>query len=160
MKISRLRDKRAMGRWLLAWAFVIAVAGSLWYIEAPPRTAHSYEEEAVRAAEMLRSQLESDSIWARAVKDNDALRPTASVAFREADEDATAALDEFAAIEPPRGTDELRAALVNLGADVTDAVARVRITAERGEWDQIGEAAGPLVALSARLDELIMRADA
>jgi hypothetical protein len=148
-----------MRLWLLMAAVAVAIAGCLWYIEAPPRTPHSYDEEAVRTAERLRSQVETDSLWIRALADGDALRPTAAVAFREADEDAAAAVDEFTAIVPPAGTDELRADVGAVGADVTDALSRVRVAAERDEWDRLGEEAEDLDALGARLERLIQRAD-
>ncbi len=137
---------------------VVAVASlilaSLWYVQAPPRTAGAYRERAVKTAESLRSQVQTTRIWLSSLADDESTRPAASVAFREAEEDADKAAATFARYDPPVGTDALRSRLTSLATEVTDALAQVRIAAHRGRWEKLPERRGSLAKLSKRLDDL------
>ncbi len=148
---SRLKQLLTAGAAVLLFA-------SLWYVEAPPRSASAYREEAVRTTESLRSHVQTARIWLRTLDRDDATRAATSVGLREAEEDANKAASSFESDDPPAGTNALRSELTTLASDVTDALAQLRIAAYRGEWRTIARRADPLPELSKRLDELRKRA--
>jgi hypothetical protein len=131
---------------------------SVWYIMAPPRGESDYRERAFETAQALRSHVQSTRIWVRTLQRGGTLRSSATVAFREAEEDATKVASGFASYQPPPGTDGLRSAMIALASDVEDALAAVRIAAQREQWSSVPEAAAPLADLSGRLRGLVERA--
>ena len=97
------------GKPVLAVAVGLLALASLWYVQAPPRSDSAYRERAVKTAEMLRSRVQTTRIWLRALADDEATTPAASVAFRESEEGASKAASSFERVEPPAGTDAVRA---------------------------------------------------
>jgi hypothetical protein len=140
--------------WWLAILLVALVAASVWYLQAPPRTVGSYRDRAASTTEALRSQVQTARLWVGALEDGDATRPAASVAFREAEADAEAALSRFAGYKPPDTTDELRSEVTVVGREVTLALAALKLAADRGEWDDLPRLADPLEPLARRLQAL------
>lgn len=140
-------------RWLTALVAVLLLA-SLWYIQAPPRSVDAFEQRVAHTAEGLRSQVESARIWAKAVEDGHATRPAASIGVAEADADAAELASDFAELQPPRGTDRLRDALLRLARMATDALGAARIAADRGSWARVAALTSRLDGLSSRLDQL------
>ena len=139
---------------VVAVAVGLVVLASLWYVQAPPRSAGAYRERAVMTTETLRSQVQTARIWLRALADDKSTRPAATVGFREAEEDAHKAASAFERYDPPTGTDALRARVTSLAGEVTDCLAQVRIAAHRGEWRQLQQRRDPLAELSRRLEGL------
>ncbi len=144
--------------WVIG-AAAVAVLASLWYVEAPPRTVGDYRERTAMTAEALRSQVETARLWVRELEDGNATREAATVAFREAERDATAAAAEFAAWDPRGGTRGIRSDLTTVASDVTDALAELRIAAEDGRWDKVAALAEPLPGLAERLETVARRSD-
>ncbi len=145
-----------------AWgigAAVAVLAASVWYVQAPPRTAGDYRERAAMAAETLRSQVETARLWVRELEAGRATRRAAVVGFREAEADAEAAASEFAGFDPRGDTREIRSDLTALGAQVTDALGQLRIAAQDGRWNALPALAGPLPELARRLEAVGGRAD-
>ena len=143
---------------LLGVAVAVLAFASLWYVEAPPRSATAYREEAVNTTETLRSQVQTARIWLRTLDRDDSTRAAAAIGFREAEEDANKATSSFESYDPPAGADQLRSEVTTLASDVTTALAELRIAAHRGQWDALPGRAAPLPELSKRLDELKKRA--
>ncbi len=146
------------------WAVVgVAVGGlvlaSMWYVQAPPRTVGDYRERAAMTVETLRSQVESARLWVRTLEQERTTRQAAAVALREADEDASAAASEFAGWDPRGDTRALRSEITALAADVTKALAALRISAEDGQWAALPQLAAPLPRLSDSLERLARRTD-
>ena len=140
--------------WWFAIPVVALVAASAWYMQAPPRTVGSYRDRAASTTEALRSQVQTARLWVGALEDGEATRQAASVAFRETDADAEAALSRFAGYTPPGGTEELRSAVTAVGQEVSAALAMLKIAADRGEWDDLPRLADPLAPLARRLQTL------
>ena len=140
-------------------AVATVVAGALWYVTAPPKGVDGFRERSAATAETLRSQIQSDRLWIETLRTGDATHTASLVGFAEAEQDAAAAASQFESYEPPSGTLELRATLSQLSTDVTDALAAIRIAAEQERWDRLGELAGPLPQLAARLQAFEERAE-
>ncbi|MDP9401644.1 MAG: hypothetical protein M3P39_12030 [Actinomycetota bacterium] len=137
----------------------LVITGSLWYVEAPPRSSPSYSQRTAQTAETLRSQAETARLWVAELADGRTFGASASVGFREAEEDATAALSGFAAYDPPPGTVALRDAVTALGNDVVNSLAQLRIAAADERWGDLGQPAARLARLGSRLDRLARRAE-
>ncbi len=153
-------DQDRMPRsWRLTPLLVLLILAALWYVQAPPRTGGDYRERAAMTLETLRSQVQSTSLWIRELENERTTRQAASVAFREAEDDASAAVSDFAAWDPVGNTQGLRRDITAVGSDVTDALAAVRIAAEDERWDTLPELARPLPPLANRLERLARRAD-
>jgi hypothetical protein len=140
-------------------AVAIVVVAALWYVQAPPRTVGDYRERAGMTIETLRSQVESARLWTGAVKDDRVTPQAATVAFREAEEDATAVASEFAAWDPPGDTRDLRASITRLASDVIDVLAKLRIAAEDERWNALLRLSAPLPRLADRLQWLARTAE-
>jgi hypothetical protein len=127
------------------------VAASLWYVVAPPRDASAYRDRASESAQTLRSQVQTAKIWAQAVADGKALGRSAAVGLDDNEKQAQAAASRFSAYDPPRGTDDVRSEFTSLASAVTDELARLRIAAQRGDWDEVRRAPPRLDRLAAQL---------
>ena len=145
-------------RRLAALIGAVLVVASVWYVQAPPRTAAAYRDEAKRTAETLRAQVETARLWIESVHDGSATHQAATVAFQETEADAIAAASGFAAHDPPSDTDALRRDLTALGDDVESALGDLRILAHRERWAELPERPTRLAELSRRLDDLAQRA--
>lgn len=137
---------------------VLVVATSLWFVTRPPRGAEDYRERAAETAESLRSHVQSTRLWVGTLARDRALRPSAEVAFREAEDDATANASAFAGYAVPPGGLGARSELMALASDVTDALAAVRIAAQADRWSRLPSTAEPLATLSRRLKDFADKA--
>lgn len=144
---------RAVG----AFAAILAVAASLWYVTAPPKGLDGYRARAAYTAGTLRSQVQSARLTADAVTDDKLPHAAALVGFEEAESDAASAASGFETFEPPVGAGRVGARFVSLASETTDALAALRISAQQERWDRIRSLAEPLPGLAARLDDLIGR---
>jgi hypothetical protein len=106
----------------------------------------------------IRSQVQSARLWAAAFTAGDTLSSATAVGLEEAERDASAAASGFESYEPPNGLLALRARFVGLASEATDALANLRIAAQREEWRRVGELAKPLDALAVRLTRFERRA--
>lgn len=129
----------------------LVVLGSLWSGHAPPRSAVAYRQQAVQTLDYLRSQTQTARLWVEAVADGDSTHQAVTVALQEAEHDATATADRFAAWDPPPGTDGVRDTVTGLGGDVVEALATLRIAVHRGQWAGLSGLVVPLAALADRL---------
>jgi len=136
----------------------LVMLASLWYVQAPPRSAGAYRERAADAADALRSQVQTTRIWLRTVARDESTRQAASVGFREAEEDAAAVAAAFEGYDPPSETDALRQAVSRAGDRTVASLAEVRIAAHRGEWQALPRRRDALAELARRLDELEQQA--
>lgn len=129
----------------------LVVLGALWFGHAPPRSAAAYRQQAIQALDYLRSQTQTARLWVDAVGDGDSTHQAATVALQEAENDATATADRFAAWDPPPGTDSVRDTMTELGDDVVQALAALRIAVHRGRWAELSDLSTPLTTLADRL---------
>ncbi len=129
----------------------LVVLGALWYGHAPPRSADAYRQQAIQAVDYLRSQARTARLWVDAVADGKSTRQAVTVALEEAEKDATATTDRIAAWDPPPGTDSMRDTVTELGGDVVEAIATLRIAVHRGQWADLPDLSAPLTALADRL---------
>lgn len=147
-------------RALVALAAVAIVAGSLWYVVAPPRAPSDYRERADQTARTLRSQIQTARLWARAVARDETTGAAAVVGLEDAERRAEQAAAKFAAYQPPRGTDRVRADLMRLATDVADELGRLQIAATRGDWDHVRLAEPRLERLASRIEAFRRRGPA
>lgn len=142
---------------VLAVAVGVLTLASLWYVQAPPRSASAYRERAVMTVETIRAQVQTTRIWLQTLADDETTQQAASVGFVETEEDAHKAASGFETHDPPSGTDPLRTRVTSLASDATDALAQVRIAAHRGQWEDLPRRRPELAKLSKRLDDLKSR---
>ncbi|GAA3343032.1 hypothetical protein GCM10020358_40200 [Amorphoplanes nipponensis] len=139
-------------RWVAVSAAVFAVVmASLWFGHAPPRSAAAYARQGAETVGYLRSQTRTARLWVDAVASGSATHQAASVALREAEDDASATAARFAGWDPPAGSDAVRATVTALGDEVTRRLAELRIAANRGRWADLPGVARPLPDLAERL---------
>lgn len=143
-----------MTRRLLALLAIILTVAAVWYSQAPPRTAAAYQEEAARTVELLRSQLRTAQEWARQLDEGRTPLTTATVAFDEAEKDATTTANRFASYQPPEGQDRLRSQVTAVGSDVVSALAEIRVAARRGSSARVIARARELETLDERLTQV------
>lgn len=142
-----------LGRVLPA-VLAIAIVGSLWWVQAPPRSADSYRERAAATLESLRSHVQTARLWEQSEQRDDAFRTSATVGLEEAEADANKTASKFEGYEPPSGTDDIRSEVSAVATDTTDLLSRLRIAAHRGDWDAVHENARSLEPLAERLEQL------
>jgi hypothetical protein len=138
---------------IAAFVTVIVLAGSLWYGHAPPRSAGAYRRQAVTTVDLLSSQVNTARLWIREVRDGRVTRPAASVAFREAEDDARATAERFAGYDSA-GSGDLRERVQPVAEDAVEALAAVRIATHGGDWQRLGDLDGGLSQVGRRLAEL------
>jgi hypothetical protein len=129
------------------------IGGSLWYGHAPPRSEGAYRRQAASTVELLASQVGTARLWIDAVRAGRVTRPAASVAFREAEDDARSTTARFAGYDPPAGT-AVRDQVTAAAGDTVDALAAVRIAAHDGRWQHLGDLDGRLEQVTSRLTDL------
>jgi hypothetical protein len=142
-------------RSLGALVVLVLVVASLWYSQAPPRTAVAYRKEAVHTLEYLRSQVNTARIWVRELDDNDTFLPAASVAFHEVETDGRTTVSRFAGYDPPAGLDRLHFRVSMLGYEVVAALERLRIHAHRSDVAAATRMSRPLDRSTAELEGLM-----
>lgn len=153
-----MRPKRFRA-FALPFVAILAVAGSLAYITAPPKGVDGYRERAASTAETLVSQLETARLWAESEHEGKALTTSALVGFEETEKGAEAAASKFEGYEPPDGVAALRSELVALAGEATEALARLRIAAQQERWEEVAELSRPLPELAEKLTAFEERAE-
>lgn len=147
----RVVSRRSIG---VVVALAVVVVAALWYLQAPPRGVEAYRERAADTVQTLRSQVQTARLWSGEVQAGRVTRPAATVAFREAEEDAEAVASQFAGYVPPPEAEPLRESVTSLSNEVTAALAALRFVAERGEWERLGQQTAPLDDIVRRLERL------
>lgn len=139
------------GRWTL---LIVAVAGSLWYLQAPPRTADGYAGRAADTAASLRAQVETARIWVETVAEGRTLLTSAAVGLEEADGDAATVLADFEQLDPPAGTAAVRESVSATGREAVNLLGGVRIAAQDGDWERVERRRDRLARMGDRLHAL------
>jgi hypothetical protein len=132
-------------------AAALAVA-SVWYVQAPPRTADAYGDRAAKAATTLRSQLEMARLWAAAAREEQALAASVSVGLEDSERAALRAASRFEAYDPPPDAAGVRTRFTALADEATAVLAELRIAAHREDWSGVAGADARLARLSRRLE--------
>jgi type II secretory pathway pseudopilin PulG len=128
---------------------------------SPARTADAYSHKAKDTAESVLSSVENARLAARAGTRGDAFGPYVSVLLSESETGVAKAQGVFESIQPPdRHADAVRRRLGTLTSRANDAVARLRITARRGDLGRLEDLARPLRPLAAELQHFIDEQDA
>jgi hypothetical protein len=123
---------------------------------SPARTLDAYEHKAKDTAESVLSSVQTARLAARMGARGKAFGPYVSVVLSESDVAVTKAQGVFDSVQPPDDrADAIRSRLGALLTRSSDAVARLRITARRGELERLEREARPLQRLAARLQTFI-----
>jgi hypothetical protein len=123
---------------------------------SPARTLDDYEHKAKDTAQSVLSSIETARLAARVGTRGDAFGPYVSVMLSESDTAVTKAQGVFDSVQPPdRHADAIRTRLGVLLNRASDGVARLRITARRGQLDRLERQARPLEHLATRLQRFI-----
>ncbi|HEX6227966.1 MAG TPA: hypothetical protein VFZ41_00720 [Solirubrobacterales bacterium] len=101
----------------LTFAAILAIAGALAYVTAPPKGLDGYRERAAATAETLASQVETASLWVQVQADGKATTAATLVGLEEAAEDGRAAATTFEGYEPPTEAVTLRGRFASLAAE-------------------------------------------
>jgi hypothetical protein len=141
----------------IAVALVALVAFSLWYVVAPPRDPAAYRDRASESAQTLLSQLRTAKTWARALEEDKTIGPSALVGLDDSEKQAKKATANFTQYEPPRGTDEIRIEFTTISSVVTDELGKLRIAAQRREWETVVRAQPRLEELATKLEDFRRR---
>jgi hypothetical protein len=122
----------------------------------PARTRDDYAHKAKDTAESVLSSVETSRLAARVGTRGDAFAPYVSTTLSDADEGVAKAQGSFERVQPPDDwSDATRARLGRLLDRASVGVARLRITARRGELDRLERQARPLRLVAAQLRTFI-----
>jgi hypothetical protein len=145
-------------RALAAVGAALAVA-SVWYVQAPPRTADAYGDRAAKTAITVRSQVETARLWAAAARDDQALRASVVVGLEDSERAAVGAASDFESYDPPPGAEAVRTRFTAVAGEATAVLAELRVAAHREDWATVAGADERLALLARRLDELAREAE-
>lgn len=139
-------------RWL-ALAAAAGILAGCTRIVGPVRTAEDYELKAASTAEAVLSGVRTAELVADAADRGRAFASYVAVALDDAEGEASGAAATFSSLQPPGpSSDRLRDELDELTREATDTLATLRITARRGDLDQLAAQAAPLEDLGDRLE--------
>ena len=117
------------------------------------RTDEDYRHKVANTAETLNGVLGTVQVALEVTARAPA--PYLSVTFAEADDDASATVGNFDAIQPPSATaDELRGRLDQVMQDTVSMLDDLRIAARRNRMSELADLAKPLSMLQDKLDTL------
>lgn len=137
------------------WVALVAAAGTLagcTRIVGPVRTAEDFELKAASTADAVLSAVRTAELVVDAADRGRAFASYVAVALDDAEGDASGAAATFSSLQPPGpSSDELRDELEALTSEATDALATLRITARRGDLDQLATQTEPLADIAERL---------
>jgi hypothetical protein len=148
-----------MARALGAVLLVLSVAGSVWWVQAPPRGPTAYRESTETTLRKLSSRSETARLWIEQFERGRVTESATAIALDEADRGATSALSQFESYDPPRGLEPLRTEVAKLGNELTTALGDLRIAAHQDRWERAGEVADRLHTLTGQLKALSGKAE-
>jgi hypothetical protein len=123
------------------------------------RTFDDYAHKAKDTAESVLSSVQTARLGARVASNGDAFGPYVSVVLSESEQGVANAQGVFESVQPPDAhADVLRSRLDRLLQRASASVARLRISARRGQLDRLALEAKPLVRLAHQLDAFIQAA--
>jgi hypothetical protein len=142
---------------MLTWARRAGIAALVVALSAgcagSARTDDDYRHKVANTAETLNGVLGTVQLALKVT--NRAPAPYLSVTFAEADDDASATVGNFDAIQPPSATaDQLRTQLDSVMQDTVSMLDDLRIAARRNRTTELAALAKPLPQLQARLSQL------
>jgi len=121
----------------------------------PSRTDEDFELKAANTAEAVASAVATARLAADGAGDGKLTGNYVSVILGEAEADASAAQATFASYQPPSdASDNLRNNVGDLVSDAVDGIAAMRITARRGQLDQLPELAAQLDPVATALEQV------
>jgi hypothetical protein len=135
--------------WLLMALFLGGCVG-------PARTFEVYQAKAENSvAQSLSAVRTAEAAIETAIGDR-SFESSVSITIQDASETIDGSQSAFASIQPPdRASDALRAQVLPVLSDASDAVANARIAARRGDVPSLAQLHQPLSEVSARLDRLL-----
>ena len=130
---------------------VLATSGCV----GPSRTDHDFELKAANTAETVASALATARLAADGAGDGKLTANYVSVVLDEAESDASAAQSTFASYQPPSdAADNLRNNVDDLASNAVDGITAMRITARRGQLDQLPKLAAQLDPVATALEQV------
>jgi len=112
----------------------------------------AYEKKAADAASEVVAAARTAQLAARAADEGGTFQRTASVTIADAEGDAAAARDAFAAAQPPdAAADQVRSQVLPGLEEAVEVIGLVRIASQRG-GGSLEQVAAPLTDLAADLD--------
>jgi len=122
----------------------------------PARTEDAYRGKAVATAEAMVSAVETGRLAATQGSAGKLWAPTLSVIVAEAEADAVSIEGQFASIQPPSvSADRVRGQVTPLLGQAVDRLAELRISARRGDLEQVSALARTLNPLARALRSFI-----
>ena len=154
--VEQRRPRRAVALATLTIVAMLA-AGCSEHSVGPARTYDDYERKSRTSAEVALSAVETVRLLAETSTDGNAWGAYTSVSLSEQEDTLAATEGDFASIQPPdHRSDDLRATLLELLGAASDHIAAVRIEARRGNLGSLADAAVPLAADSAALQQFLV----
>jgi hypothetical protein len=139
-------------RTLLALVICAAVGCSL-----PATTFDAYRSKAVDAAEEVASQARTAILTAHLARGDRLLASAIAVQLEDAETATAGAVESFASVQPPDArADDLRARILPVLEEASDAIARMRFEARRGKVSALSELSDSLASPTARLEEWVL----
>jgi hypothetical protein len=135
-------------------AIALAVAGSLWYVTAPPKGDDGYRQRAASALETIHAQIQSARIWVETFEDAQATAAATQVGLEEAERDASETASDFERHEPPTGALELRSQFSSATDRAVAELGALRVASEQERWEDLGRLAEPLARRAAEIERL------
>jgi hypothetical protein len=124
----------------------------------PARTDDAYRGKAATTLDAVRSSIETGIVGAHAAARHDLPAAYVSILMAEAEDDASAAQATFASIQPPSGrSDGSRRRTLAAAGDAIDLLTELRVTARRGDLQDLRRVVPRLTDAAKRLDDLATR---
>lgn len=124
-------------RFLMA-IVALGVAGSLWYGQAPPRSAAAFRQHGQQTATLLLSQTRTASLWIQERQRGRVTDLATGLALQEAESDAATTVSRFSSYDVPgSGSAALRTALMSAAEAAQTGLSQARIAARAGAWEQL-----------------------
>jgi hypothetical protein len=114
--------------------------------------AAAYEDDAAATADSVGATVETARLAVEIAREDRAFAPYLAIVLGEAERDAAATGDHFAAIQPPDdGSDRLREEVLSMVDDGGSLLSELRIAVRRDELERLPGIAAPLRDLGDRL---------
>jgi hypothetical protein len=150
-----MTSRRASRRTVAALAVALTAMLAVTSCVGPSRTRSDFRRKADTTVDNVRGAVQTAIVGIQATDRHSLQAAYVSVLLGDAEEDASAAADTFAGIQPPDArSDRVRAVTNELVGESVDALADARIVARRGDLAELTPMLPNLRRLARRLERL------